>query len=323
MMDARLLLQGLLLFSNKPVSFSGGGSVRPMKCASVPYCLSPHFTMLCRLGYNDQYVTMAANLFNSDGTFMGMQAFLLNKAALLADASSPQVVYNYTELDINTAIYTIGFSTQPAVDPGGLLSDIFMVGSYDPAAGYMRVSKFSATGITIVGLLKTTPCLASACTDNGGTNNNCVPQPGAPPGAKIQTGDTRIPGNVMVAGSASAAALFFARGCNQVVDTPTTITVTKFEVSATAVYPPTNPKPAAALYTFADQELWLTWPSVAVLPNGEVCAGFSAGSSVQSMGTGLACVDPSSGESGKVMRTYGGPFSYSRGSGRNRWGDYR
>lgn len=246
------------------------------------------------------------------GAFWGIQALLIDKAALLVDASTPVVLHTYIAPAANTD--NTGFAPQPAVDADGRFEDIYLVGvKLLGDTSEFVVSRLSPAGLTPLSSFKTHECRMAPCADGKG---NCTPQPGAPPGLKIDAGNWKVSGGAVVAGPAGAAALYFARSCNQAPDVPTSVYVSKFDPGSGA---------AALVHTVSDPSLWLTYPSVAVAADGAVCTGFSASSATVSASTAMACVDPTSGAAGGVLTTYGGPFKYTvdYGSGRNRFGDYR
>jgi hypothetical protein len=246
------------------------------------------------------------------GAFWGIQALLIDKAALLADASTPVVLYAYMAPAADTD--NTGFAPQPAVDADGRFEDIYLVGvKLLGDTSEFVVSRLSPAGLAPLSSFKTHECRMAPCADGKG---NCTPQPGAPPGLKIDAGNWKVSGGAVVAGPAGAAAIYFARSCNQAPDVPTSVYVSKFDPGSGA---------AALVHTVSDPSLWLTYPSVAVAADGTVCTGFSASSATVSASTAMACVDPTSGAAGGVLTTYGGPFKYTvdYGSGRNRFGDYR
>jgi outer membrane protein assembly factor BamB len=262
------------------------------------------------VGFNRKFVVVQVNLYKmSDSTFDRSRVYVFRKADLYAYNFTPAAVFS---LETSCEGSTCGSSQVPASDYDLAEDDLYLVQSWSPAAGTLRLYRISEPGVvTLTPLLPlVSGGVSSAASASGGAD--LAPQPSACSGHMIQTGDSRILSAVYRNGTLWAAHTVF-------LPSPERAAVQWWQIKtdSTALQ--------HGLVDGATASLMYAFPSLAVNKNDDVLLGFSTftGSTYASAGyTFHLANDPQDAMQAPVVLKAGGSCYYNPVLGKNVWGDY-
>ena len=257
------------------------------------------------VGFNNRWVAVSGNFFNSGGSFTNDVIYVFNYANLMSGGA----------LSYTTLLPTGGsFCIAPALTYDAAAPNLYCMENWNGTSGQLKLYKISGTTAAPTLSSVANPATSTHWKSNGNSGNDFAPQVGVT--NKLQTNDDRINNLCQRNGKLWCAynAFFPATGtvtrCSAMwweVDTLGTVN------QVGKVDDPTN----ATFYAF---------PSIAVNNNGDALMGFAYLSTTLHPSAGYAmhmASDPADSMRPPVIFRHGQKSYYQTfGGSQDRWGDY-